>query len=315
MNRKIIDKELSDGKMKKYSIYGLILESDMDFIQLEPMSDELVDADNNVVTIRSADIANEVLEELEGSPVNYKISFTKSCFKNSKGFYLIKNGNEILYEPNEDFSDTQVAPFIIGYCLAMALLQRNILAVHCSAVCLPNGAGEGAILISGEPGAGKSSVTRKLVENGYGIMADDVAAVREGMVYPAFPYQKLCRNEVEKRNLATDKLIYIDEDKDKFLVPVNENFVSEPQKLKGMIFMTAADVSQVQMERLSGINQLFAFKHNLFLHRFTGEWLNDPNLLNLCLKTAGDCPVYMVVRPQNGDFVSEIAEIISNIEM
>ena len=52
-------------------------------------------------------------------------------------------------------------------------------------------------------------------------MADDITVVdcndKEVSAYPGFPYQKLCRDVVEKKQLDKDDLIYIDEDKDKYL--------------------------------------------------------------------------------------------------
>jgi hypothetical protein len=199
----------------------------------------------------------------------------------------------------------------------MALLQREILSIHCSAVCMPEGCDDGAVLITGASGAGKSTITRKLLERGYKLMADDVAAVRKEdkpTVYPAFPYQKLCRNEIEKRAFNMEELIYIGEEKDKFLVPVKDSFVGNPQNLKYLVYLVISDEPEVKIEKLKGIAQFIAFKRNIFLHKLCGSWENDSKFLNLCLKLAADCPVYVISRPVGKDTIDEIVDCIMNID-
>ena len=302
--------------MKRYKLYGLIIESDIEFMQL--VQAENADIwENDVVTVKNGNIANEVNNKLQGKTVNYNVEFDVSCFRNRFGYYLVRNGNEILYEPKEEPLNDMIKSFILGYCISLVLLQRKILAIHCSAVCLPDGENDdGAILISGTTGAGKSSVTRKLLESGYRFMADDVAAIRyeeKALVYPAFPYQKLCRNEVVKRDLKADELIYVGEDKDKFFVPVKGMFEGNPKALKCMIFLSVSDDSAVNIKKLKGIEQLFAFKRNLFLFMFGGDWQNTPSFMELCLKIVGECPIYVISRPREKDTLEDIARIIKEI--
>ena len=299
--------------MFKYKVYGLIIESEVEIMQLQKASEEAkVDA-----YIRQAACKGEVEEYLEkhgATERRYEIGLDYSCFENKGGFYVIREGKEISFECRKDYTPDMVTGWLTGFALAMLLLQRRILAIHCSAI---NCGGDGAFLIAGNPGAGKSSNTRKLMERGFKLMADDVAAVKleedGAIVFPAFPYQKLCRNEVESRKLDQQELIYINEDKDKFLVPVKENFADEPAKLKFMIYLMVGDVTEVTVKKLSGISQLIGFKNNLFLHRLSGEWENSKEVGELCLKCAGLCPVYMIARPKEGDSQEKIADIIQGI--
>lgn len=296
--------------MFRYKIYGLITESDVEF-------PHLVKAENTEeaeVFIRQGSVGDEVNHYLDEAGIRaYDIGFTKSILRNKGGYYIVDRGKEILYETREGYTPEMVGPWLLGFCYAMLLLQRRMLAVHCSAIADK----EGAFLISGVPGAGKSSITRVLLERGYGIMADDVAAVRlkedGAVVYPAFPYQKLCRNEVEKREMDEDDLIYINEDKDKYLVPVGNAFVGEERNLRFLIFIVVSETDRVSVTKLSGLNQLFALRENLFLARLKGPWLNDKNLMDLCLKVASGCPVYLIERPDGVDTLKEMADTVEKI--
>ena len=305
--------------MKKYKLFGLVIESDIDFLQLIT---EDFDDDNDIVLVHAGRISEIVNKELEGENVNYKVGLKYSCFRNSYGYYVIDGCNEIIYEAKDGADIEAIKAFILGYCIAMLLLHRRILSIHCSAVCDENDTNAGAILIAGESGSGKSSLTRKLLESGFKVMTDDIAAVKidsldntddKCYVYPAFPYQKLCRNEVEKRNFDPSELIYINEDKDKFLVPLKDTFVKEPRKLKGMVFLAISDVEEISVQRLSGIMQLMALKQNLFLRKFYGDWQKDPEILQLCLQISEKCPVYLIKRPKEGNTLSEIAEKVKTL--
>ena len=299
--------------MYKYKIYGLVIESEVEIMQLIKADDE----DISDAVIRQESCRQEVEEYLEkkgATKKRYEIGLDYSCFENKGGFYVVSGGKEILFECREGYTPEMVTSWLTGFALSMLLLQMRILAIHCSAVSCGE---KGAILIAGDPGAGKSSTTKKLLEKGLRLMADDVAALRleddKAVVYPAFPYQKLCRNEVENRNLDLNDLIYINEDKDKFLVPVKEEFEFSPQNLKCMVYLVVGNVDEVQVKKLTGISQLFGLKNNLFLHRLKGEWENSKEVGELCLKLAGLCPVYMIVRPANVDSQQKIADIVQGI--
>lgn len=309
--------------MFRYKIYGLVIDSEVEFMQLEKADDSSF-AD---VIIRQDNCREEVVSyllEKDATKRRYDIGLDFSCFENKGGYYSIRGGKEIVFECKEGYSPKTVSGWILGYSMAMILLQRRILAIHCSAVVIPDKTSDskefssgGAVLISGVSGAGKSSLTRKLLERGFHIMADDVAAVtfdgERDLVYPAFPYQKLCRNEVDSRKLDYEELIYIDEDKDKFLVPVGDVFVSSPQPLKLLIFLVPGDVEKVQVTKLTGFDQFIGIFNNQFLKVLKGPWENKPEVINLAMQLASKCPVYRIVRPVEGDSQDRIADEVEAI--
>lgn len=293
--------------MYKYIVYGIVIDSEIEFMQLV-RSDGEAQAE-----IRNGSIAEYIEKRRTEEKPLYDIGLEESWFVNSKGYYLIRSGKEIIFECKEGVKPEMLRNYILGFAMSMLLLQRRRLAIHCSAICDE----DGAVLISGDIGAGKSTIASALIESGYRMMADDVAAVTEVdgkvVVMPGFPYQKLCRNEVEKKNLDMEKLIYIDEDKDKFLVPVSDKFEFEPKNLNCMIYLCKSETEEVRVTKLSGLNQLMTLRYNLFLHKLTGEWENKPEVVNLCLALASKFPIYVIERPDEKDSRQEIKDTIIGI--
>ena len=299
--------------MYRYKIYGLILETEIEFRQLMPTSE--IDEQRTVRVIEE-DVEEEVitrLTEANALECKYTISFDISAFMNKGGYYLIRNGREILFKTKPGYTPETIAVWILGFSLTMALLQRDTIAMHCSALLCD----KGALMVVGVPGAGKSSVTRVLIESGFRFLADDVAPIRNvdgtNMVYPAFPYQKLCRNEVEKRNMNLDELIYISSEKDKYLVPVKEIFDENPQPLKCIVMLMAARTDKLVVQRIKGFDTYRVVRENVFLHKLQGAWEGDPRAVNACMKIASEVPVYLIVRPIEKDTLFEIRDEILKI--
>ena len=297
--------------MYRYRIYGVIVESEFELKLLVPVDD--LETSQDVISIAERDVEAEVLhflEEKNATKKKYEIGLEKSAFTNIGGFYLIRGGKEILVKLKTGYTYETISPWILGYCLSMVLLQRSILTIHCSAIATQNG----AIMISGTPGAGKSSLAGKLLEQGYSLMADDVAAVRFTddicKVYPAFPFQKLCSNEIEKRALDKTKLIYINEDKDKYLVPINDIFESKPRQLMAFFYIVKAPVEELSIKKLSGFECFMSIKDNLFLHRLKGNWETSPSVINQCMKIASKCDIFLIARPENKDTLDEISKTV-----
>lgn len=297
--------------MYRYKIYGLVLESEIEF-------EEFLRIDENSsiktdVYVRSGIVGPEITAFLDkiGKPSrNHYISMDYSFFRNDYAYFLIKNGNEIIIQevgPKATWTNTS---HFAGFAMSMLMIQRRMLPIHCSIVT----DGNYATMISGSSGAGKSTVTRKLLDRGFKLMADDIGAVKmvvdKAIAYPAFPYQKMCRDEVLKRNLDINSMLYIGGVRDKFLVPAVDVFVDEPKELKSMFVLAKSDIQELEERKLSGFEHLLAFKASNFLVRNMGLWMDDAEYEKEYLKVAGKCPAYQIVRPEHGDLADKIADYI-----
>ncbi|MDO5291866.1 MAG: hypothetical protein Q4F05_03855 [bacterium] len=287
--------------MYQYNLYGQNISSSLEFPQL------IINSENNNfdIVILEGEIPSKILKKAEEK--YYEIDKIQSWFQNDTGIFYVSKGREIHYQLKENANLQYARTYILGYAISMLLLQRNILTIHCSAIAN----NEGAVLIAGESGAGKSTITTSFLNKGYKLLADDIAAVtvdEEGKVlaYPAFPYQKLCRDGVKREKININGLLCIDEEKDKFLVPRGEQFINQPMIVKAMVILGVNDGAGISVDEEVGVNKLFAIRENLFLRRLRGDWLARPEIIQTCLEIGSKVPIYTIIRPRKFDTRSAV---------
>lgn len=284
--------------MYYYIIYGKKMVSDLFFPQLVKLP-QFAEGEADIV-LRAGMMPEEVKAQEGEKYWEFGDSFSWLC--NPTCWFTVENGRYITYELCEGGSEDYLRAYLLGFGMAMLHLQRNEMAIHCSAL-VKDGK---AILIAGRSGSGKSTTTALLLEQGFSLMADDVAVVKveegKAICYPAFPYQKLCRDVVEQGNYDMEKLIYINEQKDKFLVPYEGEFSTEGKELCGFFCLGKMENgTELFMEELTGINKLHACISNLFLRKLLREKRYSAKVGGKCLEIASKVKMYLIARPDGAD--------------
>lgn len=283
--------------MLYYKVFGLIVASDLPFLQLVKC-EETKDYD---VLIEKTELSETLRKKSE--QIKYEFGQNYSWLLNLTCQIEVIDGKIIRYALTGGGNVEWLQTYILGFGMSMLALQRNMLPIHCSVVSDE----EGAVLIAGESGAGKSTLTTAFLKNGYSLMADDMAWADGEMVYPAFPYQKLCRDVVEREGYDLSELIYIDEDKDKFLAPYRGTFCTEPKKMKGFLWLRLTGAGQVEEQEITGFDRLHVYVGNLFLRKLmTAEQKYAPYIGQIGLKMAANVPVLSIARPIGKDTAREV---------
>jgi len=290
--------------MFDYIFLGLKIRSDISFLQLvEDHSNKEPD-----VYIQAGTMPAYVLEHDHESIAS--IHANDGWLVNKTMRMVIENGKTITYSFRPGKNEMYLRAYILGYGMAMLCLQRGILAIHCSALVIH----DKAYLISGESGSGKSTITGNLLlDTDSFFLADDMTAVykdADGIVYvePAFPYQKLCRDAALDQGYTLDELIYIDEDKDKFLVPCKERFYSRRAPLGGMIYLYPHKGEDVQYADATGMQLFGLCANNLFLRHLLGAQKFEPYIGQRCLDVASGMRACTIGRPLGKNSVDEIMQ-------
>ncbi len=298
-------------KMFAYRIYGLKLISDREFVQFLPEEKALeMDREEGVdnSNLPHIYIKKGVPQKVKDNPPGkWEIGKIEGFLSNKTAWIYVQKGEEICYELRPEGLDEKLNSYLAGFGMAFLALQRGLLPIHSSSLMKD---GE-AVLISGDSGAGKSTTTAAYIEEGYSLMADDITFVGaddEGNVlaYPGFPYQKLCRNEVEKRHDGEEGLIYIDEDRDKFLVPWRGLYSPNPKPLKGIIFLSLTNEENLIVEDIKGFNKYIILSKCLYMRRLIGEQAYQKAIGEKVMWLASKARLIGVARPREKDTIDEL---------
>lgn len=293
--------------MYYYKVYDLKVKSDLKFPQLIVCEDEK-QWDLEIV---SGEMPQDIAAKAEVK--KYEFGTERSYLTNKTCCMHVEKGNRITYTLKPDGLEKYLQSYLLGFGMAMIAMQRGMIAIHCSALADK----EGAILIAGESGAGKSTLATAFIESGYRLMADDMVLVEtvdgKAMAKPAFPFQKLCRNVVLEKGYDMNELIYINEEKDKYLVPFKGEFVKEPLPVKAFIYLVIVDGEKVLTEEVKGIGKLSLCANNLFLRNLLGQERFAPHIGQKCLEAAAAMPMYCVGRPDKKDTSKEVSEKVFEI--
>ena len=288
-------------KMYYYKLYGFKVVSDIEFSQLVVCTDEM----EPDIEIKAGGILQWIFDK-EQDGIKYEFGDEISWLSNKTCCLLIEKGRKLTYHLKEGGNPVYLQAYLLGWGMSMLALQRGIIAMHCSAVADE----KGAVIISGRSGSGKSTLTGALLTRGYRLMADDMALVEETkegiMVRPAFPYQKLCRDAAAAQGYCLEELKYINEKKDKFLVPYRGIFSTEPVRIKGFILLGFTEGNEIIGKEVEGIQKFRIIVNNQFLQALLGDNKYKPALGQKCLKIAAGTPIYDLLRPAGRETVRDV---------
>ena len=151
--------ESAEARRHRYHCGGLAIESDL---ALPPLR---VDATGTV-----ADIRIRLGKVGPGTAA-------AACFRRAQIYeqfrYEVASGSDVVIELLPDAEPAEVVDLIISRVFTVLFYQRGLLALHASAVAMP----DGLVVICGPSGAGKSTLAAVLAGRGHPLVADDMLVV------------------------------------------------------------------------------------------------------------------------------------------
>jgi hypothetical protein len=214
----------------------------------------------------------------------------------------MRGGTEMIVSPYGHADSDKIRLYILGTCMGVILMQRQILPLHGSAIAI---AGK-AYAIVGLSGAGKSTLASLLLGQGHQLISDDLIAVtldHEGKphVMPAYPQQKMWQDAINLLGMNVGELRPLYERETKFAVPVPSQFCSTPLPLAGVYELIKTE-SDAAIKPINGLEKF----HTLLQHTFRGFLLEPLGLMEWHFSTlarfAGSLPMQRLHRPQAAGF-------------
>ncbi len=235
-----------------YCAYGLIIDSEIDLPHLK--ASQGLPAD---ITIRYGDVPQS-LEVVTHAGSAWQIAPGQLLLKIEGVAEYWVNGTEVWICPAPGAKDHDIRIFLLGSVLGFILHQHRILALHASAIRTEHG----AVLFTGNSGAGKSTTLAAMVKRGYAMLADDVSGIfldqaGRPQVLPAFPASRLWADAAEKLNQSTQGIPRVRTDYDKYQVSVS-HFCPTPVPLLGVYVLTAEQRSDIALKPVESTVQKFS---------------------------------------------------------
>lgn len=214
------------------------------------------------------------------------------------GRYLIREGREIVVDPEPGASDRNLRVFLLGSAFGALLHQRGLLPLHANAIEI----GGRAVAFSGHSGAGKSTIAGWFQDRGLRMLSDDVCVIGGGdgegppLAFPGVPRLRLWRDALEESGRAAEDYPRSFDDRDKYDVPAapGSGEVAMPLPLERIYILARAEEEDEgpAIRRLSGVEAVDALVANTYRGGYVKMIGGTGAHLAQCLRIARSVPVF-----------------------
>lgn len=296
--------------MHSYKAFGISVKSEISIPQFALTENRQFD-----VSIKFGNVKALLPRDI-GDDRAVQISEEEICFYwDQIGLFLVRDGSEIIIEPDSGAEEKLLRLPLIGIALAALLQQRGMLVLHASAVSI----GAGAVAFLGWKGRGKSTTAAMLYRRGHPVISDDIVAmenIETGIpsIVPGFPNFKLMpETAVSVLGDNPDALSECYTGAEKRFRPFSDNFLRESVPLKAIYVLE--DGEKLKAEMLKPQDALTTLIANTFLARYGKQLLqNKQAMANLrqCSNVVNYTPVYRLERPRSLDLLEDLAQLIES---
>lgn len=225
--------------------------------------------------------------------------------------FRISGGNRIEIDADPAASPHNLRLFLLGSAMGILLHQRGTLALHANAIRI----GERAIAFAGPSGAGKSTLATAFHDRGPQVLTDDVCVVTPTdsgfLAEPGIPRIRLWRDAVTRSGRAPDALEPAFDDRDKFVLGMDEAVV-QPAPLAAIYRLAALNDpgAAFRIEPMTGVTAAQSLVEN----SYRASWvplIGDPQAhFAACLRLSEQVPMFRIRRPWNEDRIGETIDVI-----
>jgi len=222
------------------------------------------------------------------------------------GRYEARNGREVVIDPVDGADPKAIRLFLLGSLLGAVMMQRDHLVLHGNAFRV----GDACAVVVGHSGSGKSTLAAEIDRRGYDVLSDDVVPVDPaGFAIPGHPRIKLWDDALERLGVATEGLERINDDHEKFQLPLRRNEVG-PLPLRWVYVLERHAGDELSLEPVRGATT-FSLLHE---HTYRNELVHGPGPiaqhLEQCARLVSVAQVTRVRRPVETMTVEATADAI-----
>lgn len=229
------------------------------------------------------------------------------------GRYLIRDGREIVLEPDPTGAETNRRLYLLGSAFGVILHQRNLLPLHANSIEISGS----AIAFLGHSGAGKSTMAAWFHDRGFNVLADDVCVVTTDgngppLAQPGIPRLRLWRDALEASGRTPEGYELSFDDMDKYNVPTRPGEAKRPLPLGAVYLLDSPnpEIRRTSFQRLTGVAALEALVSNTYRGAYVQMLGGTQRHLSACIAMARMVPVFAISRVWGRDHIdAELAAL------
>lgn len=227
------------------------------------------------------------------------------------GRFYACNGREVDYSPEEEATPESVELYLNGSVYGAILHQRNILPLHGSSFIW----NDQGIMLCGESGAGKSSLTAAFCLNDAEFLTDDVTPleIHEGMpqIIPLSDKIKLWDDSLQQLQQDPECLNTIYPGQLKYYFPMM-NGMQNKYPLHRVYIIDVVEDDLVKIDQIEGTNCFVSLRNEIYRWEYlTAMPDTELKYVTKLLAISKKVQVYRVLRPENVP-IEEMAGILKS---
>jgi len=262
------------------------------------------------------------LGEINSSHKNFKVVYLSNLMKakiksnkihflwNNIDVFIIKNCEEIIINPQTGLKESFLRLLFLGYVLPILLHLKGRLVLHANAVTM----NDGAVVLLGNSGVGKSTISLALHKKGYYLLSDDVLSIKVNgenyqTVYPGFPRIKLFPKVIKKMKENPESMPNINFYNDKRSYNVLDNFFNVKKSLKAIYSIKKG--SETVIDQINSHEALMELIRSSYCFKFFEKNELSENLKQ-CSTVINNVPMKRLKVKHSFKELNNLVEIIEN---
>jgi hypothetical protein len=219
--------------------------------------------------------------------------------------------NNVCIEPAEGATEKDIVVFLIGSVMGTLLHFNNILPMHASTINI----GNKAVMIAGDSGSGKSSVSAYLAMKNAQLLSDDLSSVHFQnnlpITYSGNQRIKIWDDTREYLKLS-NKLERIRSLVEKYYF--SPNLISDELfSVSHLFILSTHNKYDIQIDNISGVHKLNKALKNVYRYRLVRNTTLESGIFNKVSKLVNNIEVYEIKRPFGLKHLPEIGKYIKSI--
>lgn len=289
-----------------YTLYDLTLSVPFFCPMLPPAS---TDSTPDIIVAEGA--VSGLLDDKKAEGLNWQAAPGRFLLRGGRyaGRFLVENGTQITVEKNSEADDKKLAAFLSTSIIVALLRQRGQVVLHASTVVTP----QGAVAISGQSGAGKSTTQAALLNHNCHMLTDDITVLglkQHGKitVLPGIPKMNLCEDTAFKLGYDIYNLPRNPLRRAKVIVTtVQDKMTTAPSFLKALYVLSCHREDKILITTLSGTEKFAAIQECIYGPLFPEEHLG---IFSFLAALTEQIKVIRIARPEAGWSLDAVLEAI-----